>query len=85
MSKREGALISSTINSVKKFLNRITDRITTKVKTVLLEHSVSDRMKAEVREAARVSIRERLLDADIRVKQQKPKIKEKSVLKERIR
>ncbi|MDO4207583.1 MAG: serine/arginine repetitive matrix protein 2 [Lachnospiraceae bacterium] len=85
MSKREGALISSTINSVKNFLNRITERITTKVKTVLLEHSVSDRTKAEIKEAARVSIRERLLDADIRVKQQKPKIKEKSVLKERIR
>ena len=85
MNKRERALISKTIGSVKIFLNRITERIVTKVKTVLLDHAVSNRAKAEIREAARVSVREKLRDAEIKVRQQKPKNKEKNVLKERIR
>ncbi len=76
-NKKERGIISGTINSVKQFLNKITDRIVSKVRIALLDNTLSKQMKAEIKEKARMSIKEKLQIAEEKVSHQKPKAKEK--------
>ena len=81
-SKKERNIIANTINSVRTFMNRITGRIVSKVKAALLDETTLTQKKAEIKEAARTSIREKLRDAEKEMKLRNSGQKTKDITKD---
>lgn len=82
-SKKERNFISATVNSIKKYLNKITDKLISKIKISLLDTSVVEQKKTEIKETARLSMKEKLRIAEEKVKLQehtkRPKIRSRNI------